>query len=56
MDVVESDSEVVISVKRLSIPLLGRTGAAVPVEFVVELERPLGDRIVNDGFGEVLRR
>jgi hypothetical protein len=55
-DVVESESEVLITVKRLSVPLLGRSGAAVPVYFTVELDAPLGERSVNDGFGDVLRR
>lgn len=55
-DVVESDTEVRITVKRVSIPLLGRTAIGIPEHFVVELDEPLGDRVVNDGFGEVLRR
>jgi hypothetical protein len=54
-DVEESSTEVRITVKRISVPL-PRTAAAVPIYFVVELDDPLGDRVVTDGFGEVLRR
>ncbi len=55
-DVVESEDEVLITVKQLEIPLLAGPADAELVRFVVELESPLGERIVNDGYGEVLRR
>jgi hypothetical protein len=54
-DVVESDDEVVVTVRRLSLPFPG-TAAGVPIHFVVELDEPLADRVVSDGFGPVLRR
>lgn len=55
-DLEESDTQVRVTVKRVSIPFFGRTGVGIPVYFTIDLEQPLGDRVVEDGFGDVLHR
>ena len=49
----ETDDAVEITVKSLSVPFVPRPAIAFPIELLVELDRPLGDRTVLDGYSEV---
>lgn len=51
-DVRESTDAVRITIKSLSAPV-PHTAVGVPIEFVIDLAQPLGDRVVLDGFWNV---
>jgi hypothetical protein len=53
-EVTETESEVLIVVKLFTWPVPGG-GPEERIEFVVDLDAPLGDRVVTDPFHEVLR-
>lgn len=54
-NVIESDSEVRIAIRVLRGPGT-YTEEGYPIVWTVNLARPLGDRVVQDGFQEVPRR
>lgn len=56
VSVEETATSVTVTVKTLSIPLLPRSAVGYPTEFIIELDAPLGDRLVTDGFGELSER
>lgn len=49
----ESSSSIVITVKTLSVPFLPRSAVGYPIEFTIELDAPLGERTVSDGYSDL---
>jgi hypothetical protein len=46
--VTETPTSVVVAVRSFDIPFVPRSGVGLPIEYVVTLEAPLGDRTVVD--------
>jgi hypothetical protein len=52
----ESSTTVAVTVKTLTVPFVGRSAVGYPTEFTIQLNQPLGDRAVTDGFAELPER
>ncbi len=49
----ETETEVIITVRGLSWPAMRGTLEGYEIQLLVDLERPLGERVVHDTFSEV---